>query len=645
MNPNPNNYFITIIVIVATLSGVFSGCTPSQVTAPASPLPATVAPTHVNPPTATSIPTPIATSIPIPIITLKKGDFYFSIDGQQSFILSRNVAGYETSHYYQLLDLTSIGGSKFVRIQLDSLGMGYSNTGKVDESWAKKWEKVFDKAASNGIDIIPVFGVWPDWNNGNGFSTWKSNPFNEVNGGSVKTPVELFISDSPTQKLWLQWMKTLVERWQGQKNIIAWEIFSEVNMASGTTEPEAIDFVNSAASIIRNADPFHRPVTASLADFGEWNSFYQSDGIDFINIHPYPTSGKLDITIISEVRTMLLKYHKPVMIGESGLSFETPDSNPPTLTTADRADIGIKHAIWAAVVSGAMNGRALWWEDGVGIYFPALSWPFLKKYTNIELPAANFIKEVDFSGFNPLIAQFSAKITGAVVGNDKMMIGWFRDATCEPPDWNLQPVISGRSVTITVPVSAPNWQVDFYSTETGTDIVSSATVTRRGNNITITFPDFTDDIAFKLYPQSSAQQPLATSSTIPVAPTESPAPTAVIAPTTTDPIAGKWTGSIFGETSGFSALIDLSIQPGFKAGNVCGTVSVPQLPCSGSLALTEINGDTFVFIEQNMTGAAACASGGYEYLQLQENGTLSFKYTFTSSSGEKIGSSGVLKRP
>jgi len=119
----------------------------------------------------------------------------------------------------------------------------------------------------------------------------------------------------------------------------------------------------------------------------------------------------------------------------------------------------------------------------------------------------------------------------------------------------------------------------------------------------------------------------------------------VIAPTTTDPIAGKWTGSIFGETSGFSALIDLSIQPGFKAGNVCGTVSVPQLPCSGSLALTEINGDTFVFIEQNMTGAAACASGVYKYLQLQENGTLSFKYTFTSSSGEKIGSSGVLKRP
>jgi hypothetical protein len=218
MNPKTNYHFITILAIVANLSGVFSGCTPSQTTIPVSPLPATVAPTQGNHPTATSI----STLIPTPIIILKEGDFYFSIDGQQSFIYSRNVAGYETSQYYQLLDLTSIGGSKFVRIQLDSLGMGYSNTGEVDESWAKKWENIFEKAASNGIYVMPVFGVWCDWNNGNGYSTWKSNPLNEINGGPTKTPVELFISDSPTQKLWLRWMETLIERWQGQKNIIAW---------------------------------------------------------------------------------------------------------------------------------------------------------------------------------------------------------------------------------------------------------------------------------------------------------------------------------------------------------------------------------------------------------------------------------------
>jgi hypothetical protein len=501
MNPKTNYHFITILVIVANLSGVFSGCTPSQITTPASPLPATVAPTQVNHPTATSISTIIPTIVPTPIITLKEGDFYFSIDGQQSFIFSRNVAGYETSQYYQLLDLTNTGGSKFVRVQLDSLGMGYSNTGKVDESWAKKWEDIFEKAASNGIYVMPVFGVWYDWNNGNGYSTWKSNPFNEINGGPAKTPAELFISDSPTQKLWFSWMKTLIERWQGQKNIIAWEIFSEVNMAPGTTEPEAIDFVNSAAFIIYNADSIHRPVTASLADFGDWSSFYRSDSIDFINIHPYPLSGKLDRTIITEVSSMLAKYSKPVLIGESGLSFETPDSNPPTLTTADRADIGIKHAIWAAVVSGAMNGRALWWEDGVAIYFPALNLPFIQKYANADLPASNFVRGVDFTDFQPLTSTSNSGVWGAAVGNEKMVLGWFRDAFCEPPDWNLQAAVSGQTITLTVPGSATNWKIDFYNTKTGTDIVSSTTVTQKGDKITITLPDFTDDIAFNMYIQ------------------------------------------------------------------------------------------------------------------------------------------------
>ena len=497
-------HFITVLIVVAILSGVISGCTPGQTITPVSPV-TRVPPGQVNLSTATSKPTLMPTNVPIgtpaPVITLKKGDFYFSIDGHQSFLFSRNVAGYETAQYDQLLDFTSKGGSKFVRIQLDSLGMGYSNTGEVDEVWAEKWENVFEKAASNGIDVMPVFGVWYDWNDRNGYSTWKSNPLNVINAGPTRSAGELFISNSPTQILWLRWMKTLIERWQGQKNIIAWEIFSEVNMTPGTTEPEAIDFVNSATVIIRNADPSHRPVTASLADFGNWSGFYSSDSIDFINIHPYPVSGKLDSTIVTEVRSMLTKFHKPVLIGESGLSFETPDSNPATLTTAGRADIGIKHAIWAAVVSGAMNGRALWWEDGVAIYFPALNIPFLQKYANADLPASNFVRNVDFTDFQPLTSTSTSGVLGAAIGKEKMVLGWYRDATSEPPDWELQPILSKQTVTITIPGSSTNWNVDFYDTRTGIDIVGSAIVTREGAKVTITLPDFADDIAFKMYVQ------------------------------------------------------------------------------------------------------------------------------------------------
>jgi hypothetical protein len=322
---------------------------------------------------------------------------------------------------------------------------------------------------------------------------------------------------------------------------------------------------------------------------------------------------------------MLANYHKPVLIGESGLSFLTPDSNPPTLTTADRADIGVKHAIWAAVVSGAMNGRALWWEDGVAIYFPALDLPFIRKYADAELPASNFVRDVNFAGFQPLTSSSGSGILGAAVGNDKSVIGWYRDATSEPPDWNLKPVISKQTVALTVPGSASTWKVDFYNTRDGTTVLSSVSVTRQGGTLTIPLPDFQDDIAFKMTAQAG------TASAFTSAP-------AVVS---TDSIAGTWRGTISNPAGSFSTPVELSIQAGCKPGEVCGTFSAPQIPCAGDLSLQRINGGIFVFQEENASGAASCKSGGYEQLQLLADGTLSYQYL--TSPGSAATSTGILK--
>jgi hypothetical protein len=125
----------------------------------------------------------------------------------------------------------------------------------------------------------------------------------------------------------------------------------------------------------------------------------------------------------------------------------------------------------------------------------------MQSYKMEELPAVNFVQGVDFSGFKPLTSTSSSGVWGAAVGNETMVLGWYRDAASEPPNWNLRPVVSGQTVTITIPGTAANWKIDFYDTQTGTDIVGSATAVRTGNSITITLPDFTDDIAFKIYVQ------------------------------------------------------------------------------------------------------------------------------------------------
>lgn len=492
MTAGKRNAHLTALVAITTCSLLISACAPHEIAAPTL-----AVPTIASSATATVPPYPTPSNIVTPVsfaaLTLKPGDSYFSIDGQPGFIFSRNVAGYQQIQYRAFLDWTKAGGSRFVRIQLDSLGMGYTTEGGVEGNWAAQWDAVFSKAEADGLYVLPVFSSWFDWNAGTGYSTWKSNPLNEANGGPVRSPAELFQKGSATQTLWMQWMQTLVKRWQARRNILAWEVFSEVNLASGSTESSGIDFVNSAARLIRAADPTHRPITASLADVGNWPDFYRETSIDFINIHPYPPSAQLDRSILTGVRNYITRYDRPVLIGESGLNAESPEKYAPN------AEVGVRHAIWAGIVSGAMNGRSLYWEDSFAMYFPELGMPFVQKYNMEELPAVKFVSGVDFSGFAPVASTSTSGIWGAAIGNEQMVLGWYRDATSEPPDWKMQPVISKQTVTLSVSGSGHTWKVDFFDTHTGTDIVSSIAVLWDRDRVTIPLPDFTDDIAFKMY--------------------------------------------------------------------------------------------------------------------------------------------------
>ena len=77
----------------------------------------------------------------------------------------------------------------------------------------------------------------------------------------------------------------------------------------------------------------------------------------------------------------------------------------------------------------------------------------------------------------------------------------------------------------------------------------------------------------------------------------------------TNAIAGTWSGTISNNAGTFSTPIELSIQPDCETGNICGTFTAPQLPCSGDLFLNEITAAHFIFIEQNASGAASCTIG------------------------------------
>jgi hypothetical protein len=507
--------FVNIILVLTILSILMSSCAPSPTITAPLPSPATVTPIHTPQPTGTLIDTPLpqveptfqpnptATTISLPVLAWHPGDSYFSINGRPAFLFSRNPAGWVPEDWATLASMAHQQGDQFVRVFTISASMGgihgygYNSSGDILEDWSNNWENFFDVAEADGLYVLPSFWGWINWND----TGFKDNPFNSANGGPAKDPREIFKKDSPTQLLYLNWFRRLVTRWQTHKNILVWEVASEINLINGISQPEGIYLAEQLAKVVREADTFHRPVTTSVADWSGWSDFLHSDAVDFINFHPYPPDGDLDHRILEQVPLLLNTYHKPVLIGESGLNAAIPDSVEGKITIAPNARTGIQHAIWAQLVSGALNGRALWWEDGYGIYFQALGMPWVKKYTDVEAPIARFANGVDMTGFKPISARASGKIFGASLGNEQIIIGWYRDASCEPPDWKLQTVISKQTVTISVSGAAINWKIDFYYTKNGTEIISSALVTRKGDKVTITLPDFSDDIAFKMIAQ------------------------------------------------------------------------------------------------------------------------------------------------
>jgi hypothetical protein len=427
-----------------------------------------------------------------PRFELRRGEHYFRAAGRPTFVLGRNPAGMTPRDYADHFRHAAAAGERFVRIHFTYFPPN-EKPGEIDAGMLRAWDAILDSAEQAQLAVLPVLGVWSDWNDGSHketWHTWDKNPFNSVRGGPAQKPAELF-EDTVCRKLWLQRLETFVRHWSQRRAIIGWEIFSELDLVTGATEARAVEFTERAAAVIRAADPWQRPLTASQAGINAWPKLLQSDALDFIEIHPYTGGGfggRLDELILKTTRERLQRYGKPVLIGESGLH-----SGPPhgTLDVAPRAEVGIRHAIWAAVVSGALNGRALWWQDGYDRFEHA---DLCSRYQQAAATAAAFVRDVDYAGFAPVPCVLSAGLKGALLGNDRLRLGWFRDAACEPPEWPVRP-LPGQTVTMEAPGDA--WQIEFIDPVTGQTIGQSR-LTVRERHLQLALPAFQGSLAVRL---------------------------------------------------------------------------------------------------------------------------------------------------
>jgi len=424
-------------------------------------------------------------------LELRTGERYFRINGKPGFVLGRNPVGVSPEAFDEHFKNAAAAGERFMRIHVAHMPPD-EKAGEVHPDMVKSLDHLLESAQNWGLAVLPVLGVWADWNDGSQGETWhrwNENAFNAANGGPAKEPGEL-LGDTPCREKWSRRITFSVKRWGKHRNIVGWELFSEIDLITGSNEDRAVDFTKHAAEVVHHVDPLKRPITISQGGINDWPNLARSDAVDFVRVHPYAAGrfrGDLDGMILRVVRQRLQQYGKPVLIGECGLDWRPPRG---TLDVAPRAHVGIRHAIWASVVSGAMSGRMLWWQDGYDQFEEA---DLLKHYQGIAVSAVAFVKDVDYSGFAPIRCMPSTNLTGATLGSRRQVLGWFRDTKCTAPEWPMRP-LGDESVAIDVDFSMWSvWYVDPLSGKT----IETRRVASEDGWLRLRLPDFEGSIAFR----------------------------------------------------------------------------------------------------------------------------------------------------
>ena len=486
-------------------------------------------------------------------ITPGAPEFYFRENGRQSLLLGRNPTGWDTDgspgvntqHFDELFGYAA-ASERIMRIHV-IVGARPNPVlaGDVDCNWLSYWDEVLTRAEQNGLHVLPVFGIHGQWKDTPDVDNWDSNEYNALNGKTcldgtsdclAATPGDLLDVTTPggTGRTWIAWVRTMVAHWKNRSNIVGWEIFSEVDLITGSSESAAAAFIEAAKAEIR-AEDVHRPVTASLSGTIDW-PLVNNSSIDFIQLHPYSSTfgpGNLNEMILTFVRDRRLDYpDKPLFIGESGLHYLSPDNvgNPYTLAEPG-ARTGINQAIWAGAVSGAMNARTLWWEDGydrfhiadlcgvdglgASLYPQYASYAecadgdastvltLRALYADAAAPVAAFVQGVDYANFDPIDVTFgTGNVTGAALGGSDLVLGWVKDGqSTAVNDWVGAGTLIGETATVDVTGTASEWLVDFYNTATGTLTESAYAPLSLNGDVTLTLGPangFDGSIGFKL---------------------------------------------------------------------------------------------------------------------------------------------------
>jgi len=427
-----------------------------------------------------------------------------------------------TLSYDAYLTRAAAGGADACEIWLSSWNLalewngawdGFHGTGRWNLANAWKVDRILARAEALGIRVNLVIS-----NHGqaseNTDREWDNNPWNRTLGGPLTSAAELF-TDRRASTAQAALRRYLVGRYGDSPALLAWKLWSEINLTAGTRDSLGA-WHTEAATQLHALDPWRHPVTT------HWSGDFRTvdpgiaalPAIDLLCIDAYhagPEENGMNLAellgfgLSGATGRSLSRYAKPVLITEYGGNWS---ACPPA-----QMDAEFRSGPWLALTNGYVGGPMLWWFE----------WIDQHQRWGQYGAAKRFLVGEDLRGVEARTLPLTTSapgIMGLCWSRPGRRLGYLLDRT-----WGTSgstgPLWKGVTIDNGAQVPAGRVGVEWWDADTG------AIITRRvwnhpGGPLILEAPAFSCHLAFKLWRTDSENSGVSPAQTPVLAPSQAP---------------------------------------------------------------------------------------------------------------------------
>jgi len=227
--------------------------------------------------------------------------------------------------------------------------------GRYDQKAAWRTDYLTELAEKLDLHVLTCIESFNTVASGIEYAAWDQSPYNVANGGPCQKPFEFF-TRLEAQRLFKRRLRYIAARWGYSTSVFAWELWNEVDQATGYQSEQVADWHREMSVYLRASDPWAHPITTSFADTDGDKAVDKLTMLDFVQSHGY---GMRDMAgaIADATRRKLDDYRKPHLFGEFGADVYGEEN------VSDPEGIHLHNGLWAGMLSGSAGTAMIWWWD------------------------------------------------------------------------------------------------------------------------------------------------------------------------------------------------------------------------------------------------------------------------------------------